>query len=195
MGQYFDNDRLKSKISVLDFNVFSSKFSFNTDNGVFSKKRLDFGTKVLLSYLPINEIKGNVLDVGCGYGPISIVLGKVASVNIDGVDINKRALHLANMNAKKNKVDCARFFESDCYSAVFDSYDFIITNPPIRAGKKVVYEIIMGAKNHLNSDGVLFFVIRKDHGMKSLLKDMENTYNTSIIGKENGFFVIKASLR
>ena len=195
MGQYFENFDLKSEITELKVKLFDILFSFNTDNGVFSKERLDFGTRVLLENIPLEKLKGSILDVGCGYGAISIILSKLTDCECEGIDINKRAVHLANMNIKKNKVENVTFYESNCYSSVNKKYNYIITNPPIRAGKKIVYEIILGAKDYLLDDGKLFFVIRKDHGMKSLLRDMGSTYETEIIGKDNGFFVICCTLR
>jgi 16S RNA G1207 methylase RsmC len=195
MGQYFTNENLKSEIKELQVNIFNSNFCFYTDNGVFSKERLDFGTRVLLETLPVEKILGKVLDVGCGYGAISIILAKTTDCSIDGVDVNRRAIHLSKMNMQKNNANNIKFYESDCYEAVDDKYNLIITNPPIRAGKKTVYDIIIGAKDYLLKDGVLYFVIRKDHGMKSLLRDIEKYYNTQIIGKKNGFFVICCNLR
>ena len=195
MGQYFSNENIKSEIKELEIKIFNNSFSFSTDNGVFSKDRLDFGTRVLLENLPIDLLSGDILDVGCGYGVISIILAKMTNCNIEGVDINKRALHLANMNMKKNKVTNSLFYESDCYSSVSKKYNYIITNPPIRAGKKIVYDIIIGAKDYLLKDGKVLFVIRKEHGMKSLLRDLEPHYNTEVTAKKNGFFVICCSLR
>lgn len=195
MSQYFSNDDVKSEIRELEIRIFDNVFSFFTDNGVFSKERLDFGTRVLLENLPIDTLSGDVLDVGCGYGVISIILAKVTDCNIEGIDINKRALHLANMNMKKNNITKMLFYESNCYDSVNKKYSCIITNPPIRAGKKIVYDIIVGAKDYLLKDGQLYFVIRKEHGMKSLLRDLDPYYITQIIGKKNGFFAICCSLR
>ena len=105
-------------------------------------------------------------------------------------DVNKRALHLAERNIKENNVDCV-VVESNCYENITDTYDTIITNPPIRAGKKIVYEIVFGAKDHLNDNGSLYLVIHKDQGAKSLLKDLEKEYITEVLEKDKGFFVIK----
>ena len=87
------------------------------------------------------------------------------------------------------------FFESFCYENVSGKYDYIITNPPIRAGKKVVYEMLIGAKDHLKENGVLYFVMRKEQGAKSAIRDLENLYNIDVLCKEKGFFVIKCNLR
>ena len=195
MGQYFDNENLKSNITKYKTRIFDNEFSFYTDNGVFSKEKLDFGTRSLLESLPINELHGEILEVGCGYGVVPIILSKVIHANFDGVDINRRALHLAEMNKKENKCDNITFFESNCYESVNKKYDFIITNPPIRAGKEVVYKILMGAKDYLKENGALYIVINKDQGAKSALKDLNNIYNAELINKNKGFWIIKCILR
>ena len=109
------------------------------------------------------------------------------------VDINKRAIHLCEMNIKDNKVN-AKAFESNVYDNVKDKYDVIVTNPPIRAGKKIVLEILARAKEFLNIDGELWFVIRKDQGAKSIAKELENTYNLEIIEKSKGFYIFRAKM-
>ena len=197
MSQYFDNVNLKSNITKYKTRIFDKEFCFNTDNGVFSKSKLDFGTRCLLETLPLDEISGELLEVGCGYGVIPIILTSVDEkiVNFDAVDINKRAIHLSEMNLKENKAEKIRFFESDIYSNVNKKYDVIITNPPIRAGKQVVYNIVMNAKDYLNKDGMLFIVINKDQGSKSLKSDLDKIYNTEVLKKIKGFWIIKCILR
>lgn len=195
MSQYFDNAKLPSKIEEYTTKIFGVNFTFKTDNGVFSKDKLDFGTRLMLESLPLKELSGDVLDLGCGYGVVSIILSKFLDAKFDAVDVNKRALHLLEMNMKKNSSSDINFFESNVYENITKKYDFIITNPPIRAGKDVVYAMLMGAKDHLKDNGSLFFVIRKDQGAKSTIKDLEPLYNLEVIGKKNGFFVIRCNLR
>jgi len=195
MGHYFSNDELKSELHLIKVKIFDREYSFYTDNGVFSKGKLDFGTRTLLESIPLNDIKGKVLDVGCGYGVIDIILSKITDASYEGVDVNKRALHLAEMNAKLNNISNVKFYESNCYENVNDKYNVIITNPPIRAGKKIVYDIVMNARNHLMDDGVLYIVIRKEQGAKSMIRDLEEYYITEVINKNKGFFVIKCVLR
>lgn len=195
MGQYFDNDKLKSDIKKINMHILDRTYIFNTDNGVFSKTKLDYGTRALLETIPIDKLHGKILDVGTGYGVIPIVLSKIVDAEFMGVDVNKRALHLAEMNKKENKCSNITFFESNCYENVKDKYDFIITNPPIRAGKDIVYKIVIDAKEHLNKDGTLFIVVRKDQGAKTMLRELELVYDTAILQKTKGFFVIKCKLR
>lgn len=197
MSQYFDNVDLKSNIEKYKTRIFDKEFCFNTDNGVFSKSKLDFGTRCLLENLPLEEIKGEILEVGCGYGVIPIILTRIVDKieSFDAVDVNKRALHLAEMNKKENFAPKANFFLSDCYKNINKKYDVIISNPPIRAGKNIVYEIVMNARNYLKEDGKLFIVINKDQGAKSLYKDLEKVYKCELINKKKGFWIIKCILR
>ena len=197
MSQYFDNLDLKSNIEKYKTRIFDKEFCFNTDNGVFSKSKLDFGTRCLLENLPLEEIKGEILEVGCGYGVIPIILTRIVDKieSFDAVDVNKRALHLAEMNKKENFAPKVNFFLSDCYKNINKKYDVIISNPPIRAGKNIVYEIVMNARNYLKEDGKLFIVINKDQGAKSLYKDLEKVYKCELINKKKGFWIIKCILR
>ena len=194
MGQYFSNDALKSELRIFKTKIFDREYSFYTDNGVFSKEKLDFGTRTLLETIPINELKGTILDVGCGYGVIDIILGNITTASYEGIDVNKRALHLAEMNAKLNGVSNVKFYESNTYENVNQKFNFIITNPPIRAGKKIVYDIVMNAKNYLLDNGVLYIVIRKEQGAKSMMRDLEEYYHVEVLNKNKGFFVIKCIL-
>lgn len=195
MGQYFDNDKLPSNMQKYDTTIGNSKFIFFLDNGVFSKDKIDFGTRLLLENVPLNDIYGDVLDIGCGYGPIGLFIAKETNSKVDMCDVSRRALHLALLASRFNRIKNVNIFESNCYSniPVSKKYDVIITNPPIRAGKKIVYEIVMGAKNYLKSNGKLFLVIRKDQGAKSMIYDLEKIYNVTILEKSKGFFIIRCN--
>lgn len=192
MAQYFENDdTLKSDIHKIEVKIKQTKLSFLTDNGVFSKKGLDFGTRTLLENIEIEKIKGNVLDIGCGYGPIGIFISKITDSNVHMIDINKRSLNLAKENAKLNNVD-VNIYESDIYTNVKEKFDYIITNPPIRVGKKILYAILFDAYDYLNEDGEMYLVINKDQGAKSVLRDLSEKYETKLITKNKGFYVIMA---
>ena len=194
MGHYFTNDKLPSNVKKTECFVLNNKFVFFTDNGVFSKDGLDFGSRLLLESIPLEEVGGKILDMGCGYGVFGIVLGKVINAEVDMVDINLRAIHLSERNIEKNHVNRVSVFESDCYTNINSKYDSIITNPPIRAGKKVVYDIVMNVKDYLKDNGKLFIVIRKEQGAKSLIVDLKKVYKVDILAKKKGFFIIKCSL-
>ncbi|MGM9876769.1 MAG: class I SAM-dependent methyltransferase [Bacilli bacterium] len=191
MSQYFDNDKsIKSNKKLIEFNFNNKKYNVYSDNGVFSKDRFDYGTRVLLESIDINNLCGNVLDLGCGIGVVGLILGTInKNINIDMVDINERAINLAKENMLLNKVK-GNVFISDVYSNINKKYDYIITNPPIRAGKEVVRNFLLGGYDYLTDDGTLYFVMRKDHGVKSMIKELENKYVVNILNKDKGFYVV-----
>ena len=190
MDHYFTNNQnLKSEIKKLEYFYEGKTFNFLSDNGVFSKDHIDYGSKLLLeTFLKNHKSVGSVLDVGCGYGFMGIVIAKILQSNVTMVDVNKRALHLTNRNLSENKVE-AKIFESDGYQNINDKYDVIITNPPVRAGKKVLLDILIGAKDHLNENGELWYVLRKDHGAKSMEKILNEHYQVETIEKSKGFYI------
>jgi len=189
MAHYFTNDNIKSEEKTFTCKIKGFELEFMVDNGVFSKKGLDYGTRTLLE--SIDEINGDVLDFGCGYGPIGIYLAKAFNAEVDMIDVNLRSLNLAKKNALNNNVK-VNIFESDIYENISKKYDYIITNPPIRVGKKILYKILFKAENYLKENGELWLVVHKDQGAKSLLKDLGKTYDADIINKNKGFFIIRA---
>lgn len=191
MSQYFDNDKnIKSERKIIKFNFNNKVFSIYSDNGVFSKDRFDYGTRVLLNSVDVDKLFGNVLDLGCGLGVVGIILGTFnKGINIDMVDINERVIDLAKNNLVLNNVK-ANVFVSDIYSNIDNKYDFIITNPPIRAGKNVIRGFLLGSYDYLKDDGILYFVMRKDHGVKSMIGELSVKFNTSIVNKDKGFYVV-----
>ena len=169
--------------------------TFYSDNGVFSKDKLDFGSTLLLDTIfnNVNIENLDILDVGCGYGFLGVSIAKILKAHVTMCDVNKRALHLAKKNTEANSVsDLCQVIESNIYENVTGIYDLIITNPPIRAGKEVVYGILDGARDYLKEDGELWMVIRKDQGAKSTIKHLEEIYDCAIVTKSKGFYIIKA---
>jgi len=190
MNQYFNNnENLKSEIKETFVKVNNVNMYLYTDNGVFNKKGLDFGTRVLLENLDF-ETKNSFLDVGCGCGPIGFFLLLNGKSNVDMIDVNNRAINLTKIGLKKNHLS-ANVFSSDAYQNVEATYDMIITNPPIHAGKEKIYEIVRDSVNHLNDKGEIWIVIRKDQGAKSLIKDNEDLFNFGIVNKIKGFWILK----
>ena len=191
MSQYFDNDNnIKRNKKIIEFYFNDKKYNLYSDNGVFSKDKFDYGTRLLLDSIDISKLSGNVLDLGCGIGVVGIILGTInKNINIDMIDINERAISLVRDNLTLNKVK-ANVFSSDVYSNVNKKYEYIITNPPIRAGKEVVRKFLFGGYDYLNDNGMLYFVMRKDHGVKSMIKELESKYNVTIVNKDKGFYIV-----
>ena len=190
MSHYFTNSDVNSNLKKHEIIIRDKKFNFYTDNGVFSKKKLDYGTRLLIESIIDEEVSGIALDVGCGYGVIGIILSSFLDFNFDYIDVNRRALHLTEMNLKENKVKGNTFY-SNVYDNVSKKYDVIISNPPIRAGKDIVYKILFDAPKHLKKDGVLYFVINKNQGAKTVIKDLNTIASIEVLKKDKGFFVIK----
>lgn len=191
MAHYFENDdTLKSKERQILVKINNINFSFLTDYGVFSKNGLDFGTRTLLETLDTSKISGKVLDFGCGYGPIGIYIAKTTNSEVHMIDINRRVLGLARKNVSLNHVN-VNIYESNIYEKVIEQFDYIISNPPIRVGKEILYKILFEAKEHLKENGELWIVVNKDQGAKSLVKDLEKEYSVEIKNKKKGFYIIQ----
>ena len=191
MNHYFTNGNIDSNLKLHKITVSDRSFNFYTDNGVFSKKKLDYGTRLLIESVLSEELSGTALDVGCGYGVIGIVLSSFfKDLSFDFIDVNRRALHLTEMNMKENKVKGKAFYSST-YDNVSKKYDFIITNPPIRAGKDIVYKILFDAEKHLKKGGYLYFVINKNQGAKTTIRDLNKVASINVLKKDKGFYVIK----
>lgn len=195
-NQYFENnEQLLSKQTEIIHYYLSHKIKLTTDLGVFSKSAVDEGTRILLKNIPTKYQNKTILDVGCGYGTIglSIAVNNPTSY-VTMIDVNHRAIDLSKKNALDNDIQNVEIFLSDKYENITKTYDVIVTNPPIRAGKDVVLEILCNAYAYLNEDGVLYFVMRKSHGLESAVKALEKKFKTvSIITKDSGYSVVKAS--
>ena len=192
---YINDDKLESKPRLISFTMDGKTISLMSDNGVFSKNELDQGTEILIrSLLPL-DLYGDILDLGCGIGTIGLTLAYLLPhVNLICVDVNTRALALAQENAKRlqisNRVRC---LQSDVYSGVEGQFNYIVSNPPIRAGKKVTYAMYEGALEHLIDGGSLIIVIRKAQGALSAKAYLESIFsNVRILKKKKGFYVIQA---
>lgn len=192
MTHYFENNNdLKSEEKQINVIINNEKFTFITDNGVFSKKGLDFGTRTLLESLDIEKINGKILDFGCGYGPIGIYISRTTKSIVHMIDVNRRSLKLARRNVDLNHVN-AKVYESDIYENVEEKFDYIISNPPIRVGNEILYKVLFDAKDHLKKNGELIIVVNKNQGAKSVAKNLEKEYRVEIISKQKGFYVIRA---
>lgn len=191
MGHYFTNENLESNIQEFKIKINNCDFTFKTDNGVFSKGELDFGTNLLIKNVLERKISGEVLDLGCGYGPIGITLAKILNCQMTMIDVNKRAVHLTKMNIKDNGVNNIEVLVSEGYNELKDKkFDYIVSNPPIRVGKQILYDLLIKAKDHLKENGEMYIVVRKEQGANSLIRDMSAYYQVEVIDKDKGFFII-----
>ncbi len=189
--QYFEpNPTVKSSPVLTQVDFDGSSFSFYTDSGVFSKGKLDKGTYLLLKSLPEN-FSGSVLDLGCGWGAVGIIVSKYFSdVKVTMSDINSRAVELAEKNAELNDAD-AQVIQSDGFKNILDSFDNILLNPPIRAGKQTVYELFKQCSLHIKRRGALYIVIRKQQGASSAKEFLSTLFNrVETIGRKAGYHVI-----
>ena len=178
-------------IHKLQLNLLGQPMTFLTDAGVFSKKMIDYGSQVLLSTIDFS-IGDTILDLGCGYGPLGLTLVKSQAVKATLVDINLRALDLARKNAELNGVS-AEIFQSNIYDQVTGVFDHIISNPPIRAGKQVVHQVIAGSPEHLTLGGDLTIVIQKKQGAPSAKSKMEEVFgNCEVIKKDKGYYILRS---
>ena len=170
------------------------KLYFETDAGVFSRDGVDKGTALLLDALP--DLKGDVLDIGCGWGAVGISVAKAhPGTRVTMVDINSRAVELSKKNAQRNGVS-ARALQSDGFSALGEErFSFILTNPPIRAGKQVIYDLFAKSAGHLLPGGSLYLVIRKQQGAPSALTYLSTVFaKAQVKERGGGFWVIRADV-
>ena len=188
MSHYFsEKQEVKSDRKIIKYEIENKKFEFVTDNWVFSKTKVDFGTDVMLKvFLRENMNKKNqkfeVLDIGCGYGVVSVVMKaffqKIKTVSSD---VNERALELTTENLLKNEVvkdenDDFEVRKSFVFDNISEKFDVILSNPPIRAGKQTIFQIYEQSFEHLNQDGQFYCVIQTKHGAKSTQKKLEEIF-------------------
>lgn len=191
-GEYYYTAEPQSEHRYAELSVVfkGEKLSFTTDSGVFSRTELDTGTEILLNALP-DQLNGSLLDMGCGWGVIGIVLARLyPELSVTMVDINQRACELSKKNAEKNRVT-VRVLPGDGYSVLKgEVFDSIVQNPPIRAGKAVIYQMFADAAYSLHDDGALYLVIRKQQGAPSAQKYLTTLFHiVDIIEKKAGYWI------
>lgn len=186
--QHKQEDYFEFEDSIADM-----KLKFRSCDSIFSKDEIDEGTRTLLNTIfdKLN-LSGNGLDLGCGYGVIGLSIIKHLGLNCDMIDVNGTAVELATHNLMLNGVRSgAKVFKSNGFEQVEGSYDFIVTNPPIKTGKKLLFELMDGCFNHLNKGGTLTLVIRKSHGEESLKKKLTEVFgNCEILKRNKGFYIL-----
>ena len=196
MSHYYDPaPSSASKERLISFEIAGTKISLYTDNGVFSKSRVDEGSLLLLQTIIPLHLSGRILDLGAGYGTLGLSIAVTSpEARVDLADVNTRALSLCEKNAKLLKVDQrVTCLQSDIYANIEGPYDSIVVNPPIRAGKKVTYQMYEGAKQHLSDGGSLYLVIRKAQGAESASKYIKELFgNIALLNRKKGYLIYQA---
>lgn len=198
MSHYFSEVQdVKSLKKIINYEIKNEKFEFLTDNGVFSKTKVDFGTDVMLrTFLNENKKLENIriLDIGCGYGVVSVVVKRFfEKAKILSTDVNERALELTKKNIQKNnRTDDFEVRKSFVFDNISENFDMILSNPPIRAGKQVIFEIYEKSFFHLNKNGKFYCVIQTKHGAKSTKKKLEELFgNCTTLVIEAGYRIFR----
>lgn len=192
---YTENPDAAHDFEQWSFELRGKKFHFVTDSGVFSRDTVDYGSRVLIDAFEWGELpEGSLLDVGCGYGPVGLALAYASQRPVEMIDINQRAVDLAKGNAQRNGIEQVDIHQSNIYAQLNQpAYVAILSNPPIRAGKEVVHEILTGAFPLLKAGGTLTIVIQKKQGAPSAQKKMQETFgNAEIIKKDKGYYIIQS---
>lgn len=192
---YSKTQRVESSPKYWDFILNNQSFRFKTDNGVFSKKEVDFGSRLLIEAFEVPNIEGNILDVGCGYGPIGLSAAKrMPDRLVHMIDVNERALELARENAALNDINNVNIYESDRLDNVLsNNFAAILTNPPIRAGKHVVHDIFEQSADRLLNGGSLWVVIQKKQGAPSAIDKLTELFSeVETVMKKKGYYILKA---
>ncbi|MFG6150723.1 class I SAM-dependent methyltransferase [Halobacillus sp. B23F22_1] len=192
---YSKTTEAKSEERSWSFPLKGNEFTFTTDHAVFSKGEVDFGSRVLIDAYTPPDIQGDILDLGCGYGPIGLAIAKTdRDREVVMADVNERALALADKNAKQNQVNNVVIKASDRFSNLKGrSFAAILTNPPIRAGKQVVHAMFTESFAALKPNGELWVVIQKKQGAPSAKEKLEELFgNVELVVKKKGYYILRA---
>ena len=193
MSHYYNKEvSVDSDEKTLEFRYHDKIIKLISDHGVFSRERVDYGTRVLLDTVHLDDCH-SLLDMGCGYGVIGLSIKMVyPDIEIDMVDINERAIALSKKGCAQNGLN-VNIYQSDLYEKVNKHFDAILSNPPIRAGKQVVFAIIEDAYHHLNEEGSLWIVIQKKQGAPSTKKKMNEVFgNCEIVKRDKGYYILRS---
>lgn len=191
---YFSaNPGTEQKLRKVSFTVLDQEFEMQASSGTFSSSRLDPGTKVLLDQL--SEVNGTVLDLGCGWGPISIAIGKLfPSTKVYALDVNQRSLEQTSENAKRfGLANVTPVTEREIPEGL--EFDEIWSNPPIRVGKEVLHGLLKTWLPRLRPGGKAMLVVQKQLGADSLMKWIASEFpelEVTRVGNDKGYRVIKA---
>ena len=197
VSHYFTkNPVTPSKERTITYKINGSTYNLVTDTNVFAKNGIDTGTMILLKIITQKINTGKVLDIGCGYGVIGLTLASlIPDIQVVCSDINLRAVSLTIRNARALELSKrVTILQSNLYENIEGNFDYIVTNPPIRAGKVVLDEIYTGAHQRLNTGGTLYLVVRRKQGAESTISRLKEIYShVDVLVKDKGYWVISAT--
>jgi len=191
---YTVHPKSKMRLGIIRTYLRGESFKFLTASGVFSKKRVDLGTRLLIESMILPE-RGYVLDVGCGYGAVGIVAAIVNSnLRVILVDVNERAVWLARQNIEINHADNAEVRRGCLYEPVKDlTFNCVLSNPPVSAGMATVKAIVTEAPKHMTSKAHFQMVVRSKIGGKRFPMIFEETFgNVEVLARKSGYRVLIA---
>jgi len=196
-NHYFTkNPTTPSNRKVITYKINGKSFSLSVDTNVFAKNGIDYGSETLLKVILPYVDTGKVLDIGCGYGVIGLTLAYlIPDIQVVCSDINLRAIDLTIINARALELSKrVTVLQSDLYENIEGMFDYVVSNPPIRAGNKVLKELYLGAYNRLNTSGHLYIVVRKKQGAESTIKYLSSIYSkVQVLSKDKGYWIIDAT--
>ena len=203
MSHYYDETPVTpSDRKIIEYRMNGTNFSFVTDSNVFSRSEVDHGTDLLIAST-IQDIKARgahkgekLLDLGCGYGVVGVVMKSVfMAFDVTQTDINSRAVALAKENADRNNVRMEKILCGNAAETLGeeDVFDTVMTNPPVRAGKDVVFAFYDGAYEHLREGGALYVVLQRKQGAPSTMKKLQELFgNCETVAISGGYRVMKS---
>ena len=193
MSHYFtDNADMSHNRRVIPFRFLGVNYKFVSDNGVFSKDEIDYGTQLLLSCLDFSGLQNKIVDLGCGYGVIAVIVSKITNSEVIAIDVNPRAIDLTKENSELNNVK-VKAIENNGLTNIDERFNVIITNPPIRTGKETVYRLFDQAYEKLEHNGILLVVIRKQQGALSAVNKLKELFGDClIVERKKGFWILKS---
>ncbi|MDH5754191.1 MAG: methyltransferase [Candidatus Bathyarchaeota archaeon] len=181
----------KIKLGIIHTHLRGRPFEFLTASGVFSKRRVDLGTRLLIESMVLPE-KGYILDVGCGYGAVGIAAAVFnPNLRIIMVDVNERAVWLVKQNIEINNVSNAEVRRGHLYEPVKDlTFSCVLSNPPVSAGMETVKAIVTEAPKHMTDKALFQIVVRSKIGGKRLRTFLESAFgNAEILARKSGYRV------
>ena len=190
---YFTSEPVSAhRERLIDTKLLGREMRFLTDAGVFSRDDVDPGSRLLID--SAGPLTGRVLDLGCGWGPVGLSLAlENPEIDMLMADVNERAVELSERNRRMNGVVNAHVIESDAFESIEGEFEHILTNPPIRAGKQVIYGMFDESFRRLTPGGTLTIVIRKQQGAPSAKNHLTEVFgNAEVIAKGGGYWIIRS---